>query len=78
MRLNDLLDFYVAVIIVIIFILVVRKKAKQFIKKREEIRLANRLTSRWIDVRKKDTEKPLTEDTCNICLNEFRDHERVI
>ena len=78
MRLNDILDFYVAVIIVIIFILVIRKKAKQFSKKREEIRLANRFTSRWIDVKNKDTEKPLTEDTCNICLIEFKDHERVI
>lgn len=78
MKLNDMLDFYVAIIIVIIFILVIRKKAKQFYKKREEIRRADRLTFRWIDIKKKDTEKPLTEDTCNICLLEFKDHERVI
>lgn len=47
LKTNDRLDYYVGLIIVIIFVLVIRKKAKQFWKKREEIRAANRLTARW-------------------------------
>ena len=47
LMINDSFDYYVGLIIIMIFILVIRKKAKQFWKKREEIRAANRLTAKW-------------------------------
>ena len=78
MLLSDNLDFMIGVIIVIIFILVIRKKAKQFWKKREQIRATERLCSKWGKLKGKDLENKITEKTCNICLEDFKDHDKVI
>lgn len=64
LRSIDNVDFILGVIIMIILILAIRDKARKFWSKRNEIRASNRLTSKWIDIKTRDTEDQITEDTC--------------
>ena len=64
LRSIDNVDFILGVIIMIILILMIRDKAKKFWKKRQEIKATKRLTSKWKNVKTRDTEDLISEDTC--------------
>ena len=78
LKTNDDIDFYIGFVIILIFGYYIRQKAQQYLMRRQKILAANRLTSRWADLKERDVDNRVTEETCNICLVDFQDQDRVI
>lgn len=75
LRATNNLHFYIGLIIVAIFLLVIRKKVKAFLKKREDLRRFDKLASKWKILQCTDNENCCNE--CIMCLLPFGDNDLV-